>query len=229
MRALAKLQAIGMKFSDEEKAHFKLHPYVALFEGLLNKEATDTSIEMLRAFVGERLKHQVDQLEAILPELMDIKLVEELPKSLGMEPVLCHGDFWATNLMWKNSKTNPELRAVIDFQNIHFGCPAVDFVRVFLCLDRREKWESLLEKFYEYLEEDLVDQDMPYTLDMVRYSLLINLLWIDGRWFQLKASYRRFFPLGAFLMLPMFAPTFLVVNSSTDVEFKARVSLCRHK
>ncbi|KAK6040553.1 hypothetical protein COOONC_21942 [Cooperia oncophora] len=46
-------------------------------------QATDTSIEMLRAFVGERLKHQVDQLEAILPELVDIKLVEELPKSLG--------------------------------------------------------------------------------------------------------------------------------------------------
>ncbi|KAK6009590.1 hypothetical protein OSTOST_25472 [Ostertagia ostertagi] len=59
----------------------------------------------------------------------------------------------------------------------------------------------------------MAGHSMPYTLDMVRSSLH----------FQLKTSYRLFFPLGAFLMLPMFGPTLHAVSSSTDVEYKAKV------
>ncbi|KAK5975291.1 hypothetical protein GCK32_014517 [Trichostrongylus colubriformis] len=101
---------------------------------------------------------------------------KELPKSLGMEPVLCHGDLWATNLIWKNNKSEPVLEAVIDFQNVHFGCPNVDFVRIFsACMsgkDRKDHWESLLEKFYKYLKVELDGHNMPYTLDMVLYTYL---------------------------------------------------------
>ncbi|PIO77481.1 hypothetical protein TELCIR_00430 [Teladorsagia circumcincta] len=208
MRALAKLQAAAVKFTDEEKAHFQTHPYLALFATLLNEQAASGFVAMLRQFAGEQLKDKVDQLEAALPEIADVKLVEEMPKSLGMEPVLCHGDLWATNLIWKNGKSDVELKAVIDFQNAHLGCPSVDVVRVFsACLsakDRRDHWESLLEKLYTYLEEEMAGHSMPYTLEM------------------LKTSYRLFFPLGAFLMLPMFGPTFQLVNSNTDVEYKAK-------
>ncbi|VDO53620.1 unnamed protein product [Haemonchus placei] len=208
MKALAKLQATGMKFTDDEKAHFQNHPYIVLFSKMLNEQGSNGFMTMLRQFGGERMKDKIDRLESVLPEVLDIKLIQEMPKSLGMEPVLCHGDLWATNLIWKNGASELELKAVIDFQNAHFGCPSVDFARIFCaCMgskDRKDNWESLLEKFYTYLEKELGAHNMPYTLDM------------------LKKAYRLFFPLGAFLMLPMFGPTLHTINSNTDVEYKTK-------
>uniref|UniRef100_A0A7I4YXU0 CHK domain-containing protein n=1 Tax=Haemonchus contortus TaxID=6289 RepID=A0A7I4YXU0_HAECO len=208
MESLAKLQATGMKFTDDAKAHFQNHPYLVLFSKMLNEQGSKGFMTMLRQFGGERMKDKIDHLESVLPEILDIKLIQEMPKSLGMEPFLCHGDLWATNLIWKNGANDLELKAVIDFQNAHFGCPSVDFTRILCaCMGstaRKDNWESLLEEFYTYLEKELGGHHMPYTLDM------------------LKKAYRLLFPLGAFLMLPMFGPTFHTINSSTDVDYKTK-------
>ncbi|KAK5974329.1 hypothetical protein GCK32_009633, partial [Trichostrongylus colubriformis] len=126
-----------------------------------------------------------------------------------MEKVLCHGDLWSTNMIWRKGAKDVELAAVIDFQGAHYGNPTVDIVRVMCaCMsgkDRREHWESLLEKFYSYLQEELENRNMPYTLDM------------------LKEAYQRYFPLGAFLIVPMIGPMFQMVTTSGDVDYKAKV------
>lgn len=36
--------------------------------------------------------------------------------------------------------------------------------------DRRAHWEELLEDFYGYVEEEVGDRKMPYTLEKVRRS-----------------------------------------------------------
>ncbi|VDN19398.1 unnamed protein product [Cylicostephanus goldi] len=55
------------------------------------------------------------------------------------------------------------------------GCPASDLARVFCsCLsgkDRQEHWEELLEEFYNYLEEEIDDGRMPYSLEQVSYDV----------------------------------------------------------
>ncbi|VDL69482.1 unnamed protein product [Nippostrongylus brasiliensis] len=90
----------------------------------------------------------------------------------------------------------------------HFGCSATDLVRVFsACLsgkDRQEKWEYLLEQFYGYLKEEVGDRKMPYTLE------------------QLKESYRRFFPIGAFLVAPMIGPLYDAIFKSPDEDKKKK-------
>ncbi|KAK6024278.1 hypothetical protein OSTOST_09915 [Ostertagia ostertagi] len=199
MRALAKLQATAVKFTDEEKAHFQSHPYIALFATMLNKQAADGFVAMLRQFAGEHLKDKVDQWKLLFPKLLTNGASAMPWGSVGNES---HVE------KWQKRASNESLLMV--FQNAHLGCPSVDVVRVFSgCMsakDRRDNWESLLEKLYTYLEEEMAGHSMPYTLDM------------------LKTSYRLFFPLGAFLMLPMFGPTLQAVSSSTDVEYKAKAS-----
>ncbi|KAL6743112.1 hypothetical protein Aduo_016191 [Ancylostoma duodenale] len=127
-----------------------------------------------------------------------------------MKRVLCHGDMWSTNIIWRKGETGVELAALVDFQTSHFGCPTTDVVRLLnACLsgkDRRENWENLLEKFYSFLRDEIGGSDeMPYTLE------------------QLKKAYRLYFPLGAFMIVPMIGPLFSLANNSDDVEYKERV------
>lgn len=77
-----------------------------------------------------------------------------------MDRVLCHGDLWSMNILWRsngNGRDELKLAAVLDYRNSHFGCAAIDLVRVLSsCLsakDRQEDWEKLLEYFYEHLKE----------------------------------------------------------------------------
>ncbi|ETN71638.1 hypothetical protein NECAME_14155 [Necator americanus] len=88
------------------------------------------------------------------------------------------------------------------------GCSAIDLVRLFCsCLsgkDRQEHWEQLLEEIYNYLREEAGDIEIPYTLD------------------QLKESYRRFLPLGAFIVLTMIPLLIESVNKISDEEEKRK-------
>ncbi|VDO64873.1 unnamed protein product [Heligmosomoides polygyrus] len=108
-----------------------------------------------------------------------------------MKDVMIHGDLWSANLMWKKTPKGFQLGRIIDFQLAHFGCAAEDLTRLLISTlsgkDRREHWESLLEKFHSYLVK-YCDGEPPYTVE------------------QLKESYRRFFPLAGAFILPIMDP-----------------------
>ncbi|KHJ91512.1 hypothetical protein OESDEN_08622 [Oesophagostomum dentatum] len=86
------------------------------------------------------------------------------------------------------------------------GCPANDLVRLFAsCLsghDRQTYWEELAEEFYGYLKEEVDDMEMPYSLE------------------QLKESYRRFMPIGGFLLVRSLGPLFDRLCKTSDVQLK---------
>ncbi|PIO52586.1 hypothetical protein TELCIR_26106 [Teladorsagia circumcincta] len=126
-----------------------------------------------------------------------------------MDRVLCHGDLWSMNILWEPSKGGLRLGAVIDYQTAHFGCSATDLVRMFsACLsgkERRAHWEELLEEFYGYLKEEVEERKMPYTLE------------------QLKEAYRRYFPIGAFMIVSVLGPLFEVIFRNPDETDKKQV------
>jgi hypothetical protein len=71
---------------------------------------------------------------------------------------LNHGDVWNGNLMFKlNPETKtPESCAIIDFQTIHLGSPAIDLLMyLFLAVDadvRRKHLKNLLKMYYDQLQ-----------------------------------------------------------------------------
>ncbi|WKY13351.1 hypothetical protein Q1695_004288 [Nippostrongylus brasiliensis] len=216
LRALAKLQALTAKFTDDERVAVKTNALASVLSTFAESSAIESLFATMRFVGGEALKESIDRAEAVKNEVCDLSIMDTLCEKLGMKPVFCHGDLWSNNLIWKETENGSvELAAIIDFQTAHLGCPALDIVRLFCgCMsgkDRRDSWEMLLEKFYSMLEEELENQDMPYTLEM------------------LKLSYRRYFPLGAFLMVPMIASMAKVMLAGDDVEQKAKVESVVHE
>ncbi|KAK5977580.1 hypothetical protein GCK32_010756 [Trichostrongylus colubriformis] len=116
MRAIAKLESAATKFSEEERAPYEFFPFEDLFKKFFNKEANNAFFTMLRSSGGERLATKIDNLETILDEIVDLDNMIKITTSLGMEKVLCHGDLWSTNLIWRKGAKDVELAAVIDFQ-----------------------------------------------------------------------------------------------------------------
>ncbi|WKY13345.1 hypothetical protein Q1695_004287 [Nippostrongylus brasiliensis] len=210
LKALAKLQALSMKFTDEERAETNSNAFASMLELFLQSDTKVAMDATLRLIAGEKLKESVDRFEAVKDDVVDLSIGETLCEKLGMKPVFCHGDLWTNNMIWrKNKRGEVELGAILDFQTAHLGCPVQDIVRLFCaCMsakDRRDSWEMLLEKFYSMLEEELDHQDMPYTLEM------------------LKTAYRRYLPLGAFMIIPLITGMAKIVFSGEDVEQRAKV------
>ncbi|VDM63754.1 unnamed protein product [Angiostrongylus costaricensis] len=210
LRAIAVLEAMSLDFSLQEKDEFMDKPFTGICGAFFNKETLGNLMEILRTFIGH-LSSKFDRLEKALLHLVDLEWADRLPEEIGMRPVLCHGDLWSMNILWRTNKDNLKIAAVIDFQTAHFGCPAFDLVRVMCaCLsgkDRQEQWEELLDEFYGYLKEECGNRDMPYTLK------------------QLKESYRRFFPLGGLMIMPMIGPLFDIICKSGDKEQNQKVIL----
>ncbi|KAK6737764.1 hypothetical protein RB195_020083 [Necator americanus] len=204
LRVKAVLEAKSLKFTEEEKRVFTEKPFSELFAHLFNKSSADGILKQFSQFADGKLMGRAEQLEKILPDLLDFVWADQLADELGMERVLCHGDLWTTNILWKTRGDDVSVVSVIDFQTAHMGCPANDLVRLFSsCLsgkDRREHWKELVEVYYGYLKEEADGMKLPYTLE------------------QLEESYCRFMPLGAFMVVPAIGPLFQLLGKNSDDE-----------
>ncbi|CAJ0588398.1 unnamed protein product [Cylicocyclus nassatus] len=216
LRALAAMQAMSMKFSAEEKRKFLPLPFANLFDELFGKEKQHSVVATCHSF-APALSEKIDKMEEILPAILDAEWLDQIPEKLKMQRVLCHGDMWSANMLWKrNGEERVDMVALIDFQTAHMGCPAFDLVRLFgTCLCGRYRqlhWEELLEEFYAYLVEEVAYGEMPYTFE------------------QLKESYRRCLPMGLFFAL--FAMSFFfdeVLKCSEEDKRRKQIDILIEK
>lgn len=84
LKALAKLEAVSLKFNVEEHALFANNPTIAAFSQFFSKEAIGGMVTMLHALAGEKLADTVDTLERIGGEL-SISLTGEPTRKTGNE------------------------------------------------------------------------------------------------------------------------------------------------
>lgn len=207
-RNKAVIEARSLDFTPEEKEELQESPFKTVFAPKFHEEMLGNISSMFRTFAGGKMAHRADQFDEVIPELSDLDWAERLADEFEMEPVLCHGDLWSMNLLWRKDGDGHNLAALIDYQSAHFGCAATDLVRLFCaCLsgkDRQAHWERLLEEFYSYLKEEVGSRKMPYTIE------------------QLKEAYRQFLPMGAFMVLTMIGPMFDAVckNPNEDQRMK---------
>uniref|UniRef100_A0A0K0FIZ4 CHK domain-containing protein n=1 Tax=Strongyloides venezuelensis TaxID=75913 RepID=A0A0K0FIZ4_STRVS len=108
----------------------------------------------------------------------------ELPKSDGNVPVICHGDMWINNFMFKvdsNGNCSNNLSAVIDWQTVFKGTTGHDISRILVVSAppdvRREIEKDYLPVFYERLKESLTkcgkEMKISYEIFMNNYKLCL--------------------------------------------------------
>lgn len=208
IRNKAVIEAQSLDFTPEEKEALGQSPFKTLFAPMFKKEVLGNITSLLRTFDGGKLADRADKLEEIMYELSDLDWADKLADEFGMERVLCHGDLWSMNLLWRKDGDAHKLAAMIDYQTAHFGCAATDLVRLFCaCLsgkDRQAYWEELLEEFYSYLKKEVGNRKMPYTIE------------------QLKEAYLQYLPMGAFMIVPMIGSMFEMVIKNADEEHRKK-------
>nr|CDJ82601.1 Uncharacterised kinase D1044.1 domain containing protein [Haemonchus contortus] len=208
LRYKAVIEAYSLNVPMEGREEFSKKPFDNVYYRMFKQEVQEHIVQLFASVEDGKLVESVKRLKELIPDIVDLERAENLADELEMNRVVCHGDLWSMNMLWKPDGDDFKLAAVVDYQAAHFGCSATDLVRLFSsCLsgkERRAHWEELLEEFYGYLKEEVGERKMPYTLE------------------QLKEAYRRYFPSGAFMVVTVIAPLFEVIFKNPDENQKMK-------
>ncbi|XP_068081478.1 uncharacterized protein [Anabrus simplex] len=121
--------------------------------------------------------------------------------------VLCHGDTWCNNMMFKYSNSTPEDMRLVDMQLSHFSSPALD-LHYFLYSSASEEVrinhiDSLLQIYHASFTETLS------ILDCSKYSISLE---------QLRKIFKDYSFLGFFISTILLPVVILEPENSFDFE-----------
>ncbi|XP_034835194.1 uncharacterized protein [Maniola hyperantus] len=98
-----------------------------------------------------------EQRDRVRSYMLNSKLLDKFNKPIG-KPVVAHGDYRLSNLMFRRRDDTLQSIAV-DYQTVHAGCPAGDLIYfIFLGSDeefRRQHYEKLVDHYFISLEQAL--------------------------------------------------------------------------
>ncbi|PAV79047.1 hypothetical protein WR25_17832 [Diploscapter pachys] len=145
LRNLAKLQAIGETFNDEERKHVHNNVFTNYYQYIFSVPMVTALSQAISKGGRDHLKAKADKMISLIPEY-------------------CSPEGYA-----KHDKLHKTLDR--DFPMCNFGCVAFDLARVFSAgMDPKERQQNtveLLETYHRILTEELKGQNIPYTVDQI--------------------------------------------------------------
>uniref|UniRef100_A0A0N4ZDU7 CHK domain-containing protein n=1 Tax=Parastrongyloides trichosuri TaxID=131310 RepID=A0A0N4ZDU7_PARTI len=137
---------------------------------------------------NEMLKEIEEDYKILISKYEDIGMytLEGLPDSKGKNAVLCHGDLWTNNLMFKvdsERRFTNNIAAIIDWQVILTGSVAADIARLIVtgCSPeiRREIEVSYLPTYFEELKRKVSDKGGEFNMSFDAFMNAYNFCMID--------------------------------------------------
>ncbi|CAK1547827.1 unnamed protein product [Leptosia nina] len=191
---LAKLHALSLVFAENDKDLY--NKVVSSFSDLIFEQSFLDKSKLRDHFVNlfeesvEVINNPMakDKLESIKTKLLPMFKNYVKPKKTN---VLCHGDFWLNNILFKQMD-NEEKLCFLDFQAMRYANPLTDIVYfLYICTDsqfRSDYTDKLLDVYYDSIKTFLslfdIDASSIYTRDELgsnmedykAYGLLIALV-----------------------------------------------------
>ncbi|XP_034237404.1 uncharacterized protein LOC117642890 isoform X2 [Thrips palmi] len=179
--------------------------YVNRRPGNTGRRMFDVAADIVCDYLLPRMFHRLKvpqtktELWRLQDETRDLFLELDLEKLLAAYPdellVLCHGDSWPNNFLFKKDKEGRvEHVALVDFQMVRLGMPALDLL-MFLHVGtrrcfRRQHQDSLLRGYHEDLLRFTRERGLDISKDftMADLSKSVERLSFVGRAFS--CSYR---------------------------------------
>uniref|UniRef100_A0A914WZZ8 CHK kinase-like domain-containing protein n=1 Tax=Plectus sambesii TaxID=2011161 RepID=A0A914WZZ8_9BILA len=138
----------------------------------INRDAVQKSLELLAEELPA-LKQYVGRLGQLYASLEDIDYIYTLYEDLEVPPVICMGDLWVNNILWKrdeHGKPTNDLAVVLDWQCAHPGIMTEDVCRLLVSSASSDTWrnhlEEILERYMTTLEKKL-GAPAPFDLEKV--------------------------------------------------------------
>ncbi|XP_041984532.1 uncharacterized protein LOC121737057 [Aricia agestis] len=155
---LAKFHALSFAFERKYPEKFNRDvPNMKFRMGSDEEDKDNMKPVWIKMVEGSVSSLEGDQKEKVLGFLMNEELLKMYNKPNG-KPVICHGDYRLSNLLFKGQGENLTVHTV-DFQTVYGGCPASDLIYfIFLGSDeafRDRYYQKLLDHYYSSLEEAL--------------------------------------------------------------------------
>ncbi|KAL0868163.1 hypothetical protein ABMA27_007714 [Loxostege sticticalis] len=115
--------------------------------------------------------------------------------------VICHGDCWTNNFLFRYADGDIAEMCIVDFQLARYASPALDLIFImYVCLDRQQREDhlsSLLEYYVEEMHKRLVDMSEE---DSIFHSSLNREVLFD----MVQEEFKRCGPFGLGLALDMY-------------------------
>ncbi|KAH8379313.1 hypothetical protein KR009_004172 [Drosophila setifemur] len=179
LKALAELHACS--FALQRKSPQKFHDLVEHVrkDNLFTTDIVPVSIEFgkFQLRKGRNLlgtsdgdKDEVAALRKVLEQcenhLKDLALYCVDGESQAPHAVICHGDFWNNNILYKDEPTTgkPVEAKLIDFQMSRYAPPVLDIVHyLYTCTEKQlrdEHFDSFMNAYYDTLGQKLATCDL---------------------------------------------------------------------
>ncbi|XP_052758048.1 uncharacterized protein LOC113510319 [Galleria mellonella] len=195
MTALANFHALSFifeKFYPEEFVEVKSQFQDLLYDdNFLSKtklvnymfDSYDSSLKLVNDVEAK------EKLSVIKPKILDILRAYTKP---GKYNVLCHGDCWINNMLFKHRRDKSTRVCFIDFQAVRYASPVTDIIYfLYLCTNSRfrsEHFVKLKSEYYDTLKSTLtlyeLDVNSLYPIedfekeinDAMQYGLIIAMV-----------------------------------------------------
>ncbi|XP_023711647.1 uncharacterized protein LOC111866692 isoform X2 [Cryptotermes secundus] len=170
MRELALLHALSLAMKLRRPQEFATRVAACVQEALFVPEnedwyrgyyraATRNALTVVREALGDGTLY-LDKFREFIDNSKFFRRMVSLVEPREPLAVLCHGDYWTNNILFRYSETGEILEVcLVDFQLARYGSPALDIVNLLYCCTSREMrlWHmaGLLSDYHATLNKAL--------------------------------------------------------------------------
>lgn len=164
------------RLSDDYDVHLK-EPLFRKDETFLGYRWCQTSLECLISLIDVFPQEKLlkDEFRKGLIKLFEESL-ETMEPNPNMRNVLCHGDMWGKNVLYRYENGNPVECKLVDFQLIRYMVPAHDVLQwiYIACSPEMRKYhlDHLLEFYYSCLKKELENMNFVAEDVFPRYEFV---------------------------------------------------------
>ncbi|XP_017059806.1 uncharacterized protein LOC108100420 [Drosophila ficusphila] len=177
LKALAELHACSFILQKRNPSKFKELVEFVKKDNLFTSEIEEVTIEfgkaqlrrarnILEASDGDEVPALKEVLERCENHLKSLALYCVDGKSQAPHSVICHGDFWNNNILYRHEPHhNQAVEAkLIDFQMSRYAPPVLDIVHyLFSCTEKQlrdEHFPTFMNTYYDTLDQKLASCDL---------------------------------------------------------------------
>ncbi|XP_063703520.1 uncharacterized protein LOC134833210 [Culicoides brevitarsis] len=164
IETLAKFHAVSFAINDQRKSD-PAYKKCREMEDIWLARRDNKTMNDYMAGLSQRALNTLDaekdaRIYEKVKNLLTTSYIENLEKVVGnkvAEPyaIVCHGDFWTNNILFKHKDNKPVEAFLLDFQIIRYASPVTDLCYFFFtCTSsvfRRQHFQHLLDLYYEIL------------------------------------------------------------------------------